>query len=65
MLRSDDLAGEVAEEAIDLLASLFASGPDAVGSVMAGRTEEGIGEPETVANQTSILAADLVEALSS
>ena len=65
MLRFDDLAGTVTEEAIDLLASLFASGPDAVGSVMAGRTEEGVGEPETVANQTSILAADLVEALSS
>lgn len=65
MLRSDDLADAVTEEAIDLLASLFASGPDAVGSAMAGRTEEGVGEPETVANQTSILAADLIEALSS
>ena len=30
---------------------------------MAGRTEEGIGEPETVALQTAILASDLLDAI--
>lgn len=34
-----------------------------LGSMMAGRTEEGVGEPETVALQTSILASDLLDAL--
>jgi len=63
MLRTNDLAGAVTEEAIALLESLFADGPTALGSMMAGRTEEGIGEPETVSNQVSILATDLVEAL--
>ncbi|GAA0952322.1 hypothetical protein [Nonomuraea longicatena] len=43
--------------------ALFAAGPDALGSMMAGRAEEGIGEPETVALATSLLAADLVQAL--
>ena len=35
-----------------------------LGSMMAGRTEEGVGEPETVALQTSILTSDLLDALS-
>ena len=35
----------------------------AVGSLMAGRTEEGVGEPETVALQTAILASDLLDAV--
>jgi hypothetical protein len=62
-LLSDELAGEVTAQAVELLRELFAAGPDAVGSLMAGRTEEGVGEPETVALQTSILASDLLDAL--
>lgn len=62
-LLSDDLAGEVTAQAVTFLREHFAAGPDAIGSLMAGRTEEGIGEPETVALQTSILASDLLNAL--
>ena len=63
-LFADEVAGEVTAAAIALLQEHFAAGPEAIGSRMAGRTEEGIGEPATVARQTSILAADLVAALS-
>jgi hypothetical protein len=62
-LLSDELAGEVTAQAVELLKDLFAAGPDAVGSLMAGRTEEGVGEPETVAFQTAILASDLLDAI--
>jgi hypothetical protein len=62
-LLSDELAGEVTAQAVELLSELFAPGPDAVGSLMAGRTEEGVGEPETVALQTAILASDLLDAI--
>ena len=62
-LLSDDLAGRVTEEAVEMLRSHFVAGPEAIGSEMAGRAEAGVGEPETVALQTSILAADLIEAL--
>lgn len=62
-LLTDDVAGEATAQAVESLREHFASGPDAVGSLMAGRTEEGVGEPETVALQTSILASDLLTAL--
>lgn len=60
-LSVDALAGDVTAQALEFLRDHFAAGPEAMGSVMAGRTEEGIGEPETVALQTSILASDLIE----
>lgn len=62
-LLADEVAGEVTAAALDLLQEHFAAGPEAIGSRMAGRTEEGVGEPATVARQTSILAADLIAAL--
>jgi len=62
-LLCDDLAAEPTKEALRYLGAHFAAGPTAVGSAMAGRTEEGIGEPDTVALQTSILAADLLAVL--
>jgi hypothetical protein len=62
-LRSDDLAGAVTEQAIVYLSEMFANGPDATGSAMAGRAETGVGEPETVANSVALLAADLLSAL--
>lgn len=58
-----ELTAETAEEAVGYLADLFAAGADASGSAMAGRAETGVGEPATVALQTSILAADLVSAI--
>lgn len=62
-LLEDDLAGEVTAQAVEFIRENFAAGPEATGSFMAGRTEEGIGEPQTVALQSSILASDLVNAL--
>lgn len=63
-LLEHDLSGTITGEALVHLRDLFAPGPDATGSMMAGRAEEGVGEPATVALQTSILTADLLEALS-
>lgn len=63
VLRCDPVSGETTNQAIEYLAKLFAVGPDALGPSMAGRAEEGIGEPETVALSASLLAADLVQAL--
>ena len=42
---------------------LFAVSPDALGAVIAGRADEGIGEPLTVDLSSSILAADLLNSL--
>lgn len=63
VLLRDELCGQVTAAARVLLGDLFASGPDAVGSTMAGRAEEGIGEPETVALQVAILTDDLLKAI--
>ncbi|GAA2210647.1 hypothetical protein GCM10009850_061060 [Nonomuraea monospora] len=63
LLSLEPISSEVTGQAIEHLAALFAVGPDALGSMMAGRAEEGIGEPETVALAASLLAADLVSAL--
>lgn len=62
-LLEDEMSSEITTEALAHIRELFADGPEAIGSVMAGRAEEGIGEPITVALQTSILAADLLEAI--
>ncbi len=65
MLRliGDPLCGAVSEQAMAYLREMFASGPEALGSVMAGRAEEGIGEPATVAASVALLSADLVAAM--
>jgi len=63
MLREHEVSATATSEAVDYLRNLFAAGPDAPGSMRAGRAEEGIGEPATVALQTSILADDLIKAL--
>jgi hypothetical protein len=63
VLLREEVCGEVTAAAQELLGDLFASGPDAVGSAMAGRAEEGIGEPETVARQVAILTDDLLKAI--
>lgn len=59
----DEVSRDVAVTALGYLDRLFASGPRAVGSMMAGRAETGIGEPETVAQQVAILASELLELL--
>lgn len=62
-LTADPLAGAVTTRAMAYLSGMFAAGPEALGSVMAGRAEEGIGEPATVAVSAALLAADLIEAM--
>lgn len=62
-LREHDLAGQSTTEALALLDELFASGMDALGSVMAGRAEQGIGDPETVAASAAALARDILDAV--
>lgn len=62
-LIDDPLAGDVTAAALEHLLHLFAAGPEALGSAMAGRTEEGIGEPAVVAASCSALASDLLAAL--
>ncbi len=62
-LRRDDLAGPATQQALTYLAVLFAAGPDSVGSAMAGRAEEGVGEPQTVAAASAILAQDLLDSV--
>jgi hypothetical protein len=63
-LRADELAGAATETALVLLANLFAKGSSAPGSQMAGRAEEGIGDPEVVSASVTTLASDLLEAMS-
>jgi len=62
-LLADPVSKTVTEQALDWLPSLFADGPDALGSVMAGRAEEGIGDPDLVAASIAALAADVLAAV--
>ena len=62
-LRVDDLAAAATEQGLRFLEQLFAAGPEAIGCAMAGRAEELLGDPETVAAATAALAADLTNAL--
>ncbi|MCF0097416.1 hypothetical protein [Micromonospora sp. MH99] len=59
-LRADDLAGHVTEQALRFLATLFGAGPEAPGSLMAGRAEEGIGDPLVVSAAAHALSEDLL-----
>lgn len=62
-LQTDPLAGPTTDQGLHYLADLFAAGPGAPGSMMAGRAEEGIGEPVTVATSAAVLATDLLDAI--
>ena len=62
VLLRDDSCGEVTREAIGHLEELFAR-PDSLGANMAGRAEEGVGDPELVAASVSLLSMDLVRSL--
>lgn len=62
-LLDDALAGPVTEQALEYLRVLFAAGDTALGSSMAGRAEEGIGDPDVVAAAVTALAQDVLAAL--
>jgi hypothetical protein len=62
-LRADVFAGESTRHAVKLLHMLFARGSDALGSMMAGRAEQGIGDPLVVSTSAAALATDLLAAL--
>jgi Nucleotidyltransferase len=62
-LRDDALAGETTRHALGFLHTLFADGPEALGSMMAGRAEQGIGDPLVVSTSAATLAADLFATL--
>ena len=57
------VSAAVGEAAVRHLAAHFAAGPDAAGALLAGRAEEGVGDPDVVAASAAALAGDLLEAL--
>lgn len=61
-LRGEEIPQESTAQALIYLEQLFAS-PEALGATMAGRAEEGVGQPETVSASVSFLAQDLLSAL--
>ncbi|MGH3117884.1 MAG: GSU2403 family nucleotidyltransferase fold protein [Gaiellales bacterium] len=61
-LLEDELSQAATEQALTYLGRLFAS-PEALGSTMAGRAEEGVGQPATVSASVSLLSQDLLSAL--
>lgn len=58
-LRGDEISQEVTAQALIYLEQLFASA-NALGATMAGRAEEGVGQPDTVSASVSFLAQDLL-----
>ncbi len=60
MLLNDPLSRPATSYALDQLDVLFAQGPGSMGATMAGRAEEGIGDPATVALAVSLLATDIL-----
>lgn len=62
-LLADPISAPCTNEALAHMNELIAAGPAALISMMAGRAEEGLGDPQTVALSTSVLASDLLTAL--
>jgi hypothetical protein len=61
-LLADPRSKDVTRQALAYLAELFAA-PDSLGSAMAGRVEDGVGDPDTVAVSVAVLVGDLRAAL--
>lgn len=61
-LDANEVSKDVTAQALVYLEQLFAS-PQTLGSTMAGRAEEGVGQPDTVSASASFLAHDLMSAL--
>ncbi|HET8984529.1 MAG TPA: hypothetical protein VFN03_02105 [Trueperaceae bacterium] len=62
-LLGDEVSREVATQALGYLEVRFASGPTAIGSMMAGRAETSVGLPDVVAQQVALLARELLDEL--
>lgn len=62
-LLNEKISAQPTERALGYLADLFADGPDAVGSAMAGAAEEFVGDPPVVSASVAVLAADLLVAV--
>ena len=62
-LLADPLSEEATRESLVYLGELFATGPEALGAMMAGRAEEAVGDPAQVSIAVSLLAGDLLGAL--
>ncbi|WP_136709603.1 hypothetical protein [Agromyces sp. H66] len=62
-LVSDDMSSAATAQAIEYLREHFAAGAKATGSAMAGRAEEGVGDPDFVSQSVSILADELLVAI--
>jgi hypothetical protein len=63
-LVSNPVSATVTRQAIEWLPTLFADGPEALGSTMAGRAEAGVGEPDVVSASVAALAADVLAVVS-
>ena len=63
ILLTDPLSRDASQRGIRVFEELFATGAAAVGSTMAGRAEELLGDPALVAQATAALAQDLVAVL--
>lgn len=57
------ISRDVTNDGLLYLQTLFADGPEAQGSLRAGRAELGIGDPEVVAQSVSVLASELINAI--
>lgn len=56
------ISREITRDGLSYLQTLFADGPEAEGSLRAGRAELGIGNPAIVAQSVAILASELIDA---
>jgi len=62
-LQGDELAGQVTTQAISYLKVLFAPGANALGSMMAGRAEQLVGDPAVTSAAAATLAENLLSAV--
>ncbi|MEO7058887.1 MAG: GSU2403 family nucleotidyltransferase fold protein [Lapillicoccus sp.] len=62
-LLTDPISRACTAQALDRIGEHIAAGPAALISMMAGRAEAGIGEPDTVSLAASTLASDLIDEL--
>jgi hypothetical protein len=63
LLLDEEIARDTTRQSLDYLRELFADGPNALGSMMAGRAEEGVGDPANVSASVAFLAKDVLDAL--